>query len=77
MGKSEKDIVNAFNIYKAIIEANSPISLLSMLADLIDAVPDECIVPNAKNDYGTTDDDGTPQNYLYFFKLNHYWEENK
>ena len=77
MGRSDRQLYNSFNIYKTIIDANSPVLLLSMLADLVTAVPDSNIVPDAKKDLGKTDEDGIAQNYLYFFREYRFWEEEK
>ena len=60
------DIENSFNIYKIINEADSPVSLLSVLSDRINPVPKELIVANTdnlKDEY-----EGIFQNYLYYFK---------
>ena len=77
MGNSAKDVVNAFNIYKLIINANSPIQLMSDLADKISVIPDRKIVPDAKKDLGESDEDGIAKNYLHFFHMYHFWEEGK
>lgn len=75
MGTSAKDVVNSFNIYKLIIDANSPIQLMSVLADKISVLPDKKIVPDAKKDLGEKDEDGIEQNYLHYFRVYHFLEE--
>lgn len=81
MGASAKDVVNAFNIYKVIIEANSPIQLLSTLADKVLVVPDRKIVPDAKKDLEqdlADERDGktfVPKNFLFFFRAHHFLED--
>lgn len=75
MGTSAKDVVNAFNIYKLIIDANSPIQLMSVLADRISVLPDKKIVPDAKKDLGEKDEDGIEQNYLHYFRVYHFLED--
>lgn len=67
-----ESIVNSFNLYRTISEADSPMTLLSMLADTIMPIPEERIAANAKPD--TIDDideeTGTYNNYLHFFDVN-------
>lgn len=75
MGTSAKDVVNAFNIYRLIIGAYSPIQLMSALADRIAVVPDRKIVPDAKKDLDETDEDGVRQNYLYYFRIHRFLED--
>lgn len=62
-------------IYKLIIDANSPIQLMSVLADKISVLPDKKIVPDAKKDLGEKDEDGIEQNYLHYFRVYHFLEE--
>ena len=66
------EIINSFNIYKIIIEADSPVSLLSTLSDMLNPLPIGCIV--AKKDNVDADEDGIYQNYLYHFKTNKFLE---
>ena len=75
MGTSAKDVINAFNIYKLILDANSPIQLMSILADKITMIPDKLIVPDAKKDLDEQDEDGIEANYLYYFREYHFWED--
>jgi hypothetical protein len=59
---------NSFNIYKAITEADSPITLLSSLSDKLSPLSFEEIL--AKKDDINLSVDGVYQNYLYYFKVN-------
>lgn len=68
MGNEE--LINAFNIYKAIIEADSPVSLLSTLSDKVN--PLKKLEIKAK-----IDNIVTPQNYLSHFKKNNFLSEEK
>ena len=73
MGTANKEgIVNSFNLYRTITEADSPMTLLSMLADRIMPLSADDIVANAKQD--TIDDvdeeTGIYQNYLHYFDVN-------
>jgi len=67
MGNQEKK--NSFNIYKIINEADSPVSLLSVLSDRINPIPDNSIVDKRDN-LDEQDEDCIFQNYLHFFKAN-------
>jgi uncharacterized protein with ParB-like and HNH nuclease domain len=60
MGNDDK--TNSFNIYKTIIEADSPVSLLSTLSGRLDPLPDHRIKA-IKDNLGEN-------NYLYYFKVN-------
>lgn len=68
-------VINSFNIYKIISEADSPVNLLSMLSDRIIPIPQVRIVAK-KDDWDQTNEDGIFQNYLHFFKV-HKFAENK
>lgn len=68
------DIINSFNIYKVITEADSPILLLSELSDRITPIPSNLIVTNQKN-IDQVDANGIPQNHLYYFKINKFIAE--
>lgn len=67
------DITNSFNIYKIITEADSPVLLLSALSDRVNPLPIGSIV--AKKDNVDDHEDGTYQNYLYYFKTNKFLED--
>lgn len=71
MGTCSKDgILNAFNIYKLISEADSPVKLLSVLADYVMPLPDRVIVAKKDNISNCTelpDNKKLYSNYLHFF----------
>ncbi len=73
MGNNE--LMNSFNIYKTITEADSPVSLLSTLSDKIIPLP----ISNVKANKEKIDDieDGIYQNYLYYFRTNKFILEGK
>lgn len=71
LGNAEKK--NSFNIYKMITEADSPVSLLSMLSDKLNPLPLGSI--QAKMDDIDKEENGIFQNYLYYFKLNNFMQE--
>ena len=76
LGISKKEgIVNGFNIYKVISEADSPNVLLSKLADLIMPIPDVKIKDKYKDNYNEREDNsGIYMNYLHFFAEHEFWE---
>ena len=62
-------LVNSFNIYKLIAEADSPVGLFGQLADKIS--PISMIAKNQERDWEhdcEKKSDGIPQNYLTFFE---------
>lgn len=65
MGTSAKEVLNSFNLYKLIADADSPVSLQNELTGKLVPLPDHRIV--AKKDNIETVEDGVHQNYLYFF----------
>ncbi len=71
MGNQDK--FNSFNIYKLTNEADSPVSLLSVLSDRINPLPNDSIV--AKKDNLDDKEDGVYQNYLHYFKEKNFMEE--
>ncbi|MBP6241343.1 MAG: DUF262 domain-containing protein [Hydromonas sp.] len=74
MGNEE--LINAFNIYKAIIEADSPVSLLSTLSDKVN--PLKKLEIKAKIDNIVTPQKGEiAENYLSHFKKNNFLSEEK
>ena len=74
MGTSKKDgIVNGFNIYKVIVESDSPNVLLSKMADMI--VPLTTSKIKAKTDNWDEYKGDIYQNYLYYFDKHKFWEE--
>lgn len=62
------DIINSFNIYKTITEADSPVSLLSSLSDRVNPLSLDKVV--SKKDNIEEKENDVYQNYLYYFKLN-------
>jgi hypothetical protein len=67
------DVMNSFNIYKIITEADSPVSLLSALSDRVNPLPSDSIAAK-KDNMKDRDEDGIYQNYLYYFKENKFWK---
>jgi len=71
MGKD--NIVNSFNIYKYITEADSPISLLSTLSDKVNPLLSKNI--RKKDDLEAEEKEGDIyQHYLVHFKINNFLE---
>lgn len=74
MGNAEK--INSFNMYKTIIESDSPISLFSSLSGKIRPLPKSKILFEEES---IGKDDKTDKDifkyFLYFFGTNHYLEE--
>ena len=69
-------VTNSLNIYKAIVESDTPISLLSMLADKLNPLSKKDIFDRVyqKVDDKTIDDpEGEYKYYLQFFKKNHFY----
>ncbi len=77
--RSEK--INSFNIYKMISDSDTPVSLLSGLADRLNPLSYDDINDNVYSgiDNETVDDknpeDGVYSNYLHFFKVNTFYTE--
>jgi len=75
------DVINSFNIYRVITEADSPEALLSMLADKVKPLPDNSIVQRYKDniDELVKDDnkDEVYQNFLFYFKKYKFYGERK
>ena len=55
-----------------ITEADSPVTLLSVLSDKLSPIP---ILDKAKTDDMDKEVNGVYQNYLYYFRLNKFIEE--
>ncbi len=73
MGTTKKDkVVNSFNIYKEIADAESPRSLINRLSDKIIPLDDSKILADKKD--CDSIEDGVYQNYLHFFAEKNYWE---
>lgn len=71
------DVKNSFNIYKTITEADSPVSLLSALSDMVNLLPFGEIVAKKDNLNEPPDEDGIYPNYLHYFKEYKFMMENK
>ncbi len=73
------NVINALNIYKLIADSDTPISLLSMLADKMNPLSFDDINDNLKKGIveGIVDDmeDGVFMNYLHFFKVNTFYSD--
>jgi len=72
-------VLNSFNIYKMITESDSPVSLLSLLSDNINPLPNSFIAANAI--MGAVDEcetegenKGIYQNYLHWFNVHGFME---
>ena len=68
------DYTNSFNIYKTITEADSPVSLLSTLADMVNPLPFHKIEAK-KDNIDSVDENEIFQNYLHYFKTNKFLED--
>ena len=74
MGMASKEgVVNGFNIYKQIAEADSPNVLLSRMADRLSPLSVSKV--KAKTDDIDEIEDEVYQNYLQYFKIHKYWED--
>lgn len=72
MGTSSKDVLNAFNIYKTIVDSDSPITLLNTLSDKVQPLPNAKIM--AKTENCNEEIGGVYQNYLFYFKKHNFWK---
>ena len=70
--RSQERIINSLNIYKVIADSDTPVSLLSILADKLSPLSVKDVYYNLKDviDNGNIDceEDGVFVNYLHFFK---------
>lgn len=76
--RSEKGIINSLNIYKLISNSDTPVSLLSSLADKLNPIKDiafEAIKKDKDSELDKPDKEGIYPNFLYFFKKNNYYSE--
>lgn len=77
--KCGRNIINSLNIYKLIAGSDTPISLLSLLADKLNPLSYDDIYDRVYEeiDNGTVDEmeDGVFKNYLHFFKANTFYTE--
>ena len=75
--RSDKSVINSLNIYKIIADSDTPISLLSILADKLNPLSYDDIYDSVYQgiEKGTVDDkqDGVYVNYLHFFKEKAYY----
>lgn len=72
MGNVKKEsVVNGFNLYQLIVEADSPNVLLGRLSDRL--VPLRQVTESARKTEGKTEE-GVPQNYLHYFAKYKFWE---
>jgi len=62
------DVLNSFNIYRVITEADSPAALLSVLSDMVNPLPISYIAAKMDN-IEERDDEGIYQNYLHYFNV--------
>lgn len=69
----KKDKINSFNIYRLIIDSDSPNSLLSTLADRLYTIPDSKIL-HARARKKDEIKDNIHSNYLYYFKINNFYK---
>lgn len=73
---SDKNIINSFNLYKQIADSDTPISLLSILADKLNSL-------SSGNIHHRIEEDGEDEmtgkairkNYLYFFEQSDYYKK--
>jgi len=70
MGNKER--INSFNIYKCIIEADSPVEILSTLSDKLNPIPENKIVPNLYD----LDQKDEQNNKVFKSYLSHFKEYN-
>lgn len=77
--RCDKSIINSFNMYKLITSSDTPISLLSVLADILNPLSYDNICDGVYRgiENGTIDDmeDGVYKNYLHFFKIHTFYIE--
>ena len=78
--RCDKSIINSMNIYKNIADSDTPISLLSTLADKLNPLSANDIYDNVRKgieekNVDAKDTDDVFVNYLYFFKANTFYTE--
>lgn len=76
LGISQKEVVNSFNIYKVIAEADSPRTLLNSLTDRVMPIDDRRIQANKENPEEQDPDTKVYQNYLHFFDQYKFWRKS-
>lgn len=80
LGRSGKDVLNSFNIYKLISDSDTPVSLLSALADRLNPLSfndiwDSVYASVEKGEIDKRDGEQVFVNYLHFFKVNTFYNE--
>ena len=76
MNTTKKDnVVNSHNIFKTIVDSDSPRTLINKLSDFIVPLDDSIIQANKENVDEVVE--GVYQNYLHFFAVKNYWENRK
>ena len=70
---SDKNIINSLNLYKIIVDSDTPISLLSFLADELTSLSVDNIKDRVKDMPVDKNEDKICENYLYFFFINHFY----
>ncbi len=73
MGTPKREIVNAFNIYKVIAEADSPSILLSRMSDILVPLQKSELKENIE-DIDSADEEKIYSNYLHYFKEHKFLE---
>ncbi len=79
LGTGGRVLINSFNMYKLISDVDSPVSLLSSLADILSPIPFARIKNRVYKDIvnGSIDDrdeENIYRNYFHFFIVNNYSE---
>jgi hypothetical protein len=77
LGWSERELINSFNIYKLISDSDTPLSLLSSLADRLRPIPHNLVkdgVGTEMKDVEKKDNENIYVNYLHFFKYYKYYQ---
>ena len=79
LGRSPGDVANSMNMYKLISDSDTPVSLLSTLADRLVPLSYSNLCDDMKSYVNTTKidkmDNGVYRSYLYFFKVNNFYTE--
>lgn len=65
-------VINSYNIYKTIAQADSPGALLGRLSEITQILSRDKI--KAKMDDWKKEENGVQQNYLYYFEKYNFWE---
>ena len=73
-GEPNKDVANAFNIYKVIAESDSPSALMGRLSEMIDPLSEDMVAADTEHMHDRDDEDGIYQNYLHFFRAKNFWK---